>query len=364
MRIVETGEHGKGIVIRPGDQFSIPTGWINLSLNPLASNVVLTRQGLEMAAEAIFIDGIFQKEQSYEVDAAAQEQRMDQIVNDSPHVKPLDVNNREHTEAIANALSTRKDSVEYWAFLAGMFLAQARGARDKNDANEASWAVACAERCRMMVVYKQELETAVWMGHSAKRLVAALGEWDGHQANSSEKFWQQTFNEHSYVLSQVFAVPVVFVQEKAYMGGTSLDRTGGKYLDYLFAAETSSEVLLVEIKTPTGRLLGSEYREGVYGPSSELAGAIVQVLTYRSHLTQDLKRLTEGTPHELKAFNPRAVVVIGNSKAELTDHNTRRSFELFRSSCEVEIVTYDELFRKVEVLAQLFGLVRKPAASK
>lgn len=289
---------------------------------------------------------------------------MDEIVNTSPHVKPLDVNNPEHTEAIANSLSAQKDTVEFWAFLAGMFLAQARGARDKNDASEASWAVACAERCRMMVVFKQELEAAVWMGHSAKRLVAALGEWDGHQANSSEEFWQQTFNEHSYVLSQVFAVPVVFVQEKAYMGGAMLDRTGGKYLDYLFAAEASSEVLLVEIKTPTARLLGKEYREGVYSPSPELAGAIVQVLTYRSHMTQDLKRLTEGTPHELKAFNPRTVVVIGNSKSELVDHNSRRSFELFRAACDVEIVTYDELFRKVEVLAQLFGLARKPAASK
>jgi hypothetical protein len=108
-------------------------------------------------------------------------------------------------------------------------------------------------------------------------------------------------------------------------------------------------------------LLGGKYRDGVYGPSAELGGAVVQVLTYRSHLTQDLKRLTEGTAHELKAFNPRTVVVIGNSKAELTDHASRRSFELFRSSCEVEVVTFDELFRKVEVLAQLFGLVPKPA---
>ncbi|MHB8973735.1 MAG: Shedu immune nuclease family protein [Pirellulaceae bacterium] len=364
MCVVEPGEHGKGIKVQAGDQFVIPAGWIKLSMDPLATRAVLSREGLQMLANNFFIDDLHRKEQSYEEAAAEMERQMDLIVNESPHITPLDVNNAEHGEQIAMRVRQHPDTAEFWAFLAGMFLAQAREARTQNDIVKASWATACAERFRMMVVYKQQLETAVWMGHSAKRLVAVLAEWNSNQTNSSEEFWQLTFDEHSYVLSQVFAVPVVFVQEKAYVGGTMLDRTGGKYLDYLFAAEVSSEVLLVEIKTPTARLLGSEYRSGVYGPSSELGGAVVQALTYRNHLTQDLKRLTEGTPHDLKAFNPRTVVVIGNSKVELVDHATRRSFELFRASCEVEIVTFDELFRKVEVLAHLFGLVPKAATNK
>jgi hypothetical protein len=42
----------------------------------------------------------------------------------------------------------------------------------------------------------------------------------------------------------------------------------------------------------------------------------------------------------------------------------KKSFELFRSSYrDVEIVSYDELFKKVELLAQLFHLQR-PAARK
>jgi hypothetical protein len=121
---------------------------------------------------------------------------------------------------------------------------------------------------------------------------------------------------------------------------------------------------LVEIKTPTAKLLGGEYRSGVYGPSSELGGAVVQVLTYRNHLTQDLKRLTEGMPHNLKAFNPRTVILIGRPKAELIDHNSQRSFKLFRSSWEAEAITFDELFRKVEGLVDLFGLFTKTTANK
>jgi len=50
---------------------------------------------------------------------------------------------------------------------------------------------------------------------------------------------------------------------------------------------------------------------------------------------------------------------IGNGALELIDDQRRKAFELFRSnSKDVEIVTYDELFRKLEVLAALFSLSR------
>ena len=38
----------------------------------------------------------------------------------------------------------------------------------------------------------------------------------------------------------------------------------------------------------------------------------------------------------------------------------RKSFELYRTSLrDVEIVTYDELFKKAETLGTLFNLIRK-----
>ena len=363
VRIVEPGEDGRGIRMVAGDTFVIPAGHIKLAFSPLQASGFLTRHGLDALAQHIFLDGLFQKEGEYSVDADALEERMCAVVNASPLVKPRDVNAAEDWEPVWAALSGRKELTEHWALLAALFLSLARDARAEKDADKASWATACAERCRMMVVHKQHLEEAVLMGQSARRLLDALAIWSGHRANASEEFWQRTFNDHSYVLSQVFAVPVVFVQEKAYMGGMKLDRTGGKYLDYLFAAEASSEVLLVEIKTPTARLLGAEYRSGVYAPSPELGGAVVQALTYRNHLAKNLQTLAEGTPHELKAFKPRCVVVVGDGKSELASEEARRSFELFRSSCEVEIVTFDEVFRKAEILAELFGLKKKTTGS-
>ena len=52
------------------------------------------------------------------------------------------------------------------------------------------------------------------------------------------------------------------------------------------------------------------------------------------------------------------MLVVGNAESQLSSTERRKSFELFRASSDVEIVTYDELFRKVEILGQLFGLKR------
>ncbi len=65
------------------------------------------------------------------------------------------------------------------------------------------------------------------------------------------------------------------------------------------------------------------------------------------------------TEHKLSTFAPRCVVVVGNGGLELTTEAERAAFEMFRAnSRDVEIVTYDELFRKLEVLASLFSLTR------
>ena len=364
MRIVEPGERGKGIQLRAGDSFVIPSGWLTFSFNPLESTGQFFRSGLDWFAKHVFIDGLINKNVNYEEAAKGLEERMDKVVNESPLVAPLDINVPEESEKIFKLLSDQhQQTPEYWACLSGFFLAWARSARDENDALLASWATACAERCRMMLLFKQHLEDVVFMGQSAKRLIEALKIWSSNKRNSDEEFWQRTLSEHSYVLTQVFAVPVMFIQEKAFVGGMTLDRNNAKLVDYVFSAEASKEAILIEIKTPVARLLGRKYRNEVYGPSAELSASVVQVLAYRKRLMENLRSITDGTKHDLTAFNPQCVLVVGIAESQLDNEAKRESFELFRASCEVEIITYDELFRKVEILAELFNLKRKSAES-
>jgi hypothetical protein len=310
-----------------------------------------------MLAGTLFLEGLHQAEDGYFEAAAVLERSTDAIVNSFPPLQGLDINNPEHSDKIFTIMQGHSSTAEFWALWTGQFLAMAREAIAENNASRAAWATACAERFRSMMVFKQALEDVVWMGHSAKRIVDMLGVWDGNRATSDEQFWQQTFTENAYVLSQVFAVPMVFIQDRAYVGGMALERTDARFVDYLFSTESSREAILIEIKTPTTQLLASDYR-GNRPPSRELAGSVIQVLNYRTELARNLRSLGDRASG-LTAFTPRCAVIAGNATTELTDEGSRRSFELFRTGLkDVEIITYDELFRKLEILAELFSLKR------
>lgn len=360
MHVHEPGAHGRGIQVRAGDRLVIPASFLQMSLNPLRSRGNLTRAGLQMLAEMFFLRGIPQSDDGYVDFASALEREMDAVVNAFPPLDGLDVNNPEHSEQLLTIMKEHEGTREFWALSSGMFLNITQRAIASGQAARAAWAAACAERSRSMMVFKDALEEVVWMGHSAKRVLDILGTWDGHRTDSDEEFWQLTFNENSYVLSQVFAVPMVFLQEKAYVGGMTLERSDSRFVDYLFSTESSREAILIEIKAPTTPLLGSSYR-GNHPPSKDLAGSVVQVLNYRAELSRNLLSLTDKTGVRLNAFTPRCAIIIGNAGIELGDENARRSFELFRTALkDVEVITYDELFRKVEILAELFRLKRAP----
>jgi hypothetical protein len=159
-----------------------------------------------------------------------------------------------------------------------------------------------------------------------------------------------------------FSVPITLIKEKAYVGGQGIDRKDARFVDFLFSGGSASEAILIEIKTPITPLLNKQlYRGNVHAPSSDLTGSLVQVADYRRSLNRDLETLIRDKNYDLAAFNPKAIVIIGNS-GELDDEKKRRSFELFRSSLSgIEIVTFDELFLKIERLASLFNLARKVA---
>jgi hypothetical protein len=282
-----------------------------------------------------------------------------EILKASELLPGLDVEDPENLQKIYEILKDNQSSAEWFALMFGLFNSVAQGAIAEGDAKRAAWATAGAERFRSMLVFKQQLEEVVWMGHSAKRLVDILGIWDHNRENADEEFWQIQFNQSSYVLSQVFSVPVIFLEDKAYVGGMNIDRKDARFVDYLYSGDVSNEAILIEIKTPMTRLLGSKYRN-VYRPSAEVSGTLVQIADYKVSLMQNLAAITSTFGRKLAALNPRCLIIAGDSERELDSASKRNSFELFRTSLHnVELITYDELFKKIEVLASLFNLVRE-----
>lgn len=185
--------------------------------------------------------------------------------------------------------------------------------------------------------------------------------WDQNKENSDEEFWQTTLSTYSFVLSQVFAYPVVVVQGKAYVGGKSVANLGGNLLDFLGRNEVSKNAVLIEIKTPKTDLLGTQYRGNVFNVSKDLSGAIIQVSNYKHTLQSEFHSLKYQGDFDFETFEPACVVIAGNFSNELDNNSKKKSFELFRSHLMgVKVITYDEMFGKVKLLIDL--LEGKPFA--
>jgi len=185
------------------------------------------------------------------------------------------------------------------------------------------------------------------------RLQRFLNDWESNRDNDSEEDWQDLLTRENWALGQLFGAPFVIVRGKAYVGGKTYENLEGRITDFLYRNRLTGNVLVVEIKTPVAALLGTQYRQ-VFPPSTELAGAITQVLD-QEHLLMENYRELRLDEADAVPFNPRALVLVGDLERQGIEGDRRRSFELFRNELAgVEVVTFDELATKAEALLELF----------
>ena len=133
-----------------------------------------------------------------------------------------------------------------------------------------------------------------------------------------------------------------------YVGGTNASGSGGKTVDYGFINKNTNNTALVEIKNPTVKLLAREYR-GMYPPSWELAGSVIQVQNYKYEVLRNLPILKDSYG-AFDAVNIPTYVITGNTTV-LTSDVHKRSFELYRKTLSGTIVlAFDEVFERLRLL--------------
>lgn len=184
--------------------------------------------------------------------------------------------------------------------------------------------------------------------------------------NVTEGYWQdEVFAKHPWIISQVFATPCALIKSKAYVGGTTVDGNGASFVDFLYRSELTKDVLLIEIKKPTTKLLSNEgYRSNSYRISTELSGALSQVLSYRQTMMVESRDIVAKSGFKFDVISPRCAIVIGNTNEFLDDDGVlnpikRDTFENFRNCLNgVTVITYDELLQKVK---SLIGILKSPA---
>jgi hypothetical protein len=178
--------------------------------------------------------------------------------------------------------------------------------------------------------------------------------WINNEENDDEEFWQGVLTQNSFLFAQLFSFPVIILDNKAYVGGKGISNRGGNVIDFLCANNLTRNAVLVEIKTPVTRLLGAKYRGDIYNASNELSGSVIQVTNYKNSLMQNYMTLADPEEERFEAFDPRCIVIVGNIDSELADRTQKKSLELFRMGLkDVQVITYDELFGKVEFLVNL-----------
>jgi len=187
------------------------------------------------------------------------------------------------------------------------------------------------------------------------RLKRFVSDARANLSNSDENFWQNLFEQNSWVLGQAYSYPVVIIRGQTYMGGKNIAGREGNIADFLYKNNLTDNAMIVEIKTPTEGLTSRlPYRNNAHSPTKELAGSVQQVLQNLYTLRRNYTGLISEEEPEFRIFSPRCLVVIGNLGAE-AGVDRRRSFEIFRNNQrDVDIVTFDELIAKAETLLSLF----------
>lgn len=174
-------------------------------------------------------------------------------------------------------------------------------------------------------------------------------------AQHAEDHWQQLFLDNPFILSLAFGLPIVALGGRVSVGGRKFDGTGDKIVDFLHRNALTDNITLMEIKIPKTRLLGGEYRGGVFAPSAELVGSITQALDQRYQLLKNIAVLKEGSRrNDLESYAVKCVIVIGTAP---TEPDLKKSLELFRNSLnDVLLITFDELLGKLIHLRDFLSL--------
>jgi len=196
------------------------------------------------------------------------------------------------------------------------------------------------------------------------RLQRFCRELDENSSNNEESYWQHSLERNGWVIAQVFAIPIMLIQSQVYVGGKRITNRGGNTADFLYENEVTGNVVLVEIKTPLTPLLGARYRNNIYPASDELSGGLAQVLNDRMSLTENYEGLATDEMRSRRPLSSRGLLIVGSAHDSLSDHDRRKSFELWRNNQrEVDVVTFDELRKKVSLMVELLENAGKPEAT-
>lgn len=196
------------------------------------------------------------------------------------------------------------------------------------------------------------------------RIENVIKEFEENISDIDESFWQNFFEGNPWILQQVFAFPVIYLNGETYLGGKNFkgrQGSGGLATDFLYMNGSNSSFAVVEIKTPECSMVGRCYRgekdsgdkNETYEIHGDLTGGLVQLENQINVAVEYFKTQIGEDFDKLNHINPAGVLVAGNYSKLNTSQ--KRSLDLFRKSVgKNQIITFDEVLAKIKLLKSLY----------
>jgi hypothetical protein len=168
---VRTAPDGTGIQVERGERFTIPAGFIQISLDP-ASRGKLFRPGLSFLLKQFFVGNYPKEPTDFVSFSKVLRGEADAILKSSERLKGLDLDNEGDAKAVIGKLKENQDSRDWHAMTMGAFSQSVAEAIDKKDALAAAWSGYMLGIARGLTIVTEPLfEQTLWRGYLANQVV-------------------------------------------------------------------------------------------------------------------------------------------------------------------------------------------------
>lgn len=182
---------------------------------------------------------------------------------------------------------------------------------------------------------------------SLRNLYGLKRELEENLYQGERDYWHNKLRKYPWVLSQLFVAPYVLLGDELYVGGMRYSGKGAVKPDFHMINENTKNIALIEIKSPATSLIEKYRNEGEFRASTDLSGALSQVLKQRDTLYKEYRnvQLDDEEKPVFKANNIRCILIIGITPQKAKEKD---AFDNFRNELKsIDIITFDELINKI-----------------
>lgn len=172
VHLAEPGEGGTGIKVEKGDTFTIPAGWLTMSLDPAKARGRFTRHGLNWFVEHMVLGAFPGDASGLESFLEELERRADQELKASPKLQGLDLDTEEGANRALQIVENDRSSVEWRAAALSVTASRALEVlRTQGGSDEFAFWVARTMLQHVLLIFQSSLEPHVWAGYEQTNLV-------------------------------------------------------------------------------------------------------------------------------------------------------------------------------------------------